>query len=82
LLAQQWGWGDKTTKLLVDGLLTKINLLRQELRVFVYPSGPDLSTSALRLLGRELAARRRRIGKQDGTEVFREGFLSVYSAYG
>lgn len=30
--------------------------------MLVYPSGLDLSTSALRLLRRELAARRRRIG--------------------
>ncbi|MGA5703104.1 transposase family protein [Peterkaempfera bronchialis] len=30
--------------------------------MLVYPSGLDLSTSALRLLGRELATRRRRIG--------------------
>jgi hypothetical protein len=43
-------------------LSTKINLRFQELRVLVYPSGLDLSTSALRLLRRELTARRRRIG--------------------
>ncbi|MFD3996067.1 hypothetical protein [Streptomyces sp. NPDC058548] len=48
----RWCWRGRTTKLLVDELPTEINLRCQELRVLVYPSGPDLSSSSLRLLRR------------------------------
>jgi hypothetical protein len=43
-------------------LSTKINLSGQELRVLVYPSAIDLSSSALRFLSRHLAERRGAIG--------------------
>ncbi len=46
------------TKLLVDEFTTKIARLLQELRVLVYPSALDLSTSHLRFLTAQLAAHR------------------------
>ena len=49
-------------KLLVDGFTTKITRADQELRVLVYSSAIDLSSSHLRYLARHLTARRREIG--------------------
>lgn len=50
------------TKLLVDGLSTKITRVRQELRVLVYPFSIDLSRRTLRFLTGQLTARRQEIG--------------------
>lgn len=49
-------------KLLVDGFSTKITRIRRELRVLVYPSSIDLSSSTLRYLTTGLRARQREIG--------------------
>jgi hypothetical protein len=57
-----WGWCLDVKKLLVDGFTTKIACPTRSLCVLVYPSGVDLSTSALRYLARELAAHRRAQG--------------------
>ncbi|KOU41105.1 transposase, partial [Streptomyces sp. WM4235] len=47
---------------MVDGFSAKITRVCQELRVLVYPSSIDLSSSTLRHLTRQLTARRRELG--------------------
>lgn len=54
----------EVVKLLVGGFTTKIARLFQELRVLVYPSAIDLSSSSLRYLARHLSAHRKRIGSR------------------
>ncbi|EST21154.1 hypothetical protein N566_27665, partial [Streptomycetaceae bacterium MP113-05] len=49
-------------KLLVDGFTTKITCPARSFRVLVYPSGIDVSTSALRYLSTRLRTRRRERG--------------------
>lgn len=49
-------------KPLVDGFSTKKNHLHQRLRVLVYPSGLDLSSSALGFLTTRLREHRRLLG--------------------
>jgi hypothetical protein len=49
-------------KPLVDGFSTKKNRLHQRLRVLVYPSGVDVSSSALRFLSAQLRRRRKELG--------------------
>jgi hypothetical protein len=49
-------------KLLIDGFTTKIARICQELRVLVYPSAIDLSSSTLRYLTRRLSAHRVLVG--------------------
>jgi hypothetical protein len=55
-------WADNVVKPLVDGFTTKIPSPHQRLRVLVYPSGLDVSSSALRFLSTELRRRREEIG--------------------
>lgn len=52
----------RTEKLLVDGFTTKITRVGQELRVLVYPSAIDLSSTHLRDPAQHLAARCCEIG--------------------
>jgi hypothetical protein len=49
-------------KLLIDGFTTKIARICQELRVLVYPSAIDVSSSTLRYLTRRLSAHRALVG--------------------
>ena len=51
-------------KLLVDGFTTKTACPTGSFRVFVYPSGVDVSTSTLRYLSACLRTRRRAAGTQ------------------